>query len=175
MHTNHGSIEIRSILRHLTLHIIEVWNRFGIIKLHRISIEANELDSRSYEREIWTTKHFQVSLFAGSQTVVVAEQSDKWHFQLEEFLPCPFKFTSSTKVSHIAAMNHEVDTITLVDVRDFIREIGQILMSIADEGKSDGIFRLHQLFYLDNLLGIDLCLTLHTDIVGMDIKHRVAT
>ena len=72
-------------------------------------------------------------------------------------------------------MNHEVDTITLVDVRDFIREIGQILMSIADEGKSDGIFRLHQLFYLDNLLGIDLCLTLHTDIVGMDIKHRVAT
>ena len=72
-------------------------------------------------------------------------------------------------------MYHKVDVGTTVDVAYLGLGIIKPLMGVADEGKTYGLFVVCTLFNEGYLFCIDVLFALDIDIVGMNIKHLVAS
>ena len=84
MHDDDSTVELVGIRRELLLHVVEVRHGSHIVILSGIRVQADELHTACNEREIESAVHHLIRLIAGTEEVVVTDQSHEGIIQAVE-------------------------------------------------------------------------------------------
>ena len=123
MHTNDRAVELICPIGPLGLDKVEIGNWLRVIVLDGVGIEAHKLHSACDKSKVGIAKSHLVSLCPCTETVVIAQECHKGFVEFLEPVASPEKFLCTTKVGHVASMNHKVDIWPAVDVAHLVTQV----------------------------------------------------
>ena len=171
MHTYDCFVKFICPVCQFIFHKGEIRYRFWVIIFQCIRIETNEFHITGNKGEVGRTEYRFVRFCPRTQTIMVSYEGYIGNTQSVHNIPLPKKFFSNSEVTHISAMNNEVDIISLIDCfYEILRFIVPPLW-VAHSDKADCLFTFTVSFYLFNVMSVYICLSTDTHIIGMIVDH----
>ena len=97
------------------VHEGEVGHGVRVVEFQGIGVQADEFGVPRPEGEVFVPVDFQEHVHPVAEDVVVPEQGHVRHFQSFHDVPHPEEFFRQAEIGDVAAMDHEVDVVPVVE------------------------------------------------------------
>ena len=171
VHADDGAVKLLTPMGHLVGHELEIGHRTRVVKLQGIGVEADKLDASGYEAEVGVAKHLAKGLFARSDAVMIAQQGYVGYTQTVHDVALPQKLVGYAKVAHVAAMNHKIHVIALIQVADEVARGVIPTLRIAHRDEANRGLALAVGLNAGDVGGVDIGLSADAHVVGVVINH----
>ena len=175
MHGHYGFVELVFTVGNFVFKKGEVGNGAGVVELHSVGIQAYEFYPSGNERKVGVAEYGAICLFSCAKAVVVANQGNIGHVELVHNVALPKELVSNTEVTHVTAMNNEVDVVALIYLSYEIQRLVIPALRVAHSHEFNRCLAFAFLFYLCNVMGIYVGLTADAHIIRVIVYHVAAS